>query len=371
MLDLLGLVGLLDDHIRLRETVFDVAVADRDVLDEIVLGVIVNHRSARDHRLVRIKYRRKQLVFDLDFFDSFARRGQRLGGDRSDLLADITHLVARHDRLVGDEHAESILPWHVGTGDDPLDAHYRFGVRGVDRNDARVRMRAAQNLHMQHARQNHVACVAQRAGHLGRRIDTANVDADILAVFHVQIVERIRRQLAVEEVARHFHGVENLLITGAAADVAAKPLADFIAVGIRIEAQRCRGGHHHARDAVTTLARTGLVKGFLHGRHLAGLGEALDRLDGLALELRGRQQTRLHQRAINEDGTRAAFTGAAALLGAGHVQIVAQEIERALRWIDVLFDAAAVNGRLDGQQVSHWRPPLQSRRRCHLRLLSS
>jgi len=111
---------------------------------------------------------------------------------------------------------------------------------------------------MQHVGQHHVAGIAQRAGHLGGRIDAANVDADIFAVVGVEFVERGGRLLAVEIVPRHLDGVKNLLVAGAAADVAAEPFLDLLAVGLRVEA-KCRGrGHHHAGNTVAALAGAGL-----------------------------------------------------------------------------------------------------------------
>ena len=80
-------------------------------------------------------------------------------------------------------------------------------------------------------------------------------------------------------VARQLDRVENLLVAGAAADVAAEPLLDLLAIGERIGAQRRGRRHHHAGDAIAALAGARLVERLLQHRQLAGLGQPLDRLD--------------------------------------------------------------------------------------------
>ena len=111
--------------------------------------------------------------------------------NRRDRLADIAHLVARHDRLVIDEDAEAVLARHIGAGDDAFDAVHRFRGGSVDRDDARMRMRRAQHLHVQHARHSHVAGIFEAAGDLARRVDTADVLADEVAFLGVIFEQRM------------------------------------------------------------------------------------------------------------------------------------------------------------------------------------
>src|SRR5262249_60642585 len=88
------------------------------------------------------------------------------------------------------------------------------------------------------------------------------------------------RQRAVLYVARELDRIKDLLVAGAAADIAAKPLLDLLAIGERIGAQRRGRRHHHAGDAVAALAGTCLVEGLLQRAELAGLCQRLDGLDG-------------------------------------------------------------------------------------------
>src|SRR5262245_33363000 len=154
--------------------------------------------------------------------------------------------------------------------------------------------------------------------------------------FLVLIVEEGgRRQAAVLHVTGKLDGVENLLVTGAAADVSAKAFLDFLAVGEWICPERRRRGHHHAGDAIAALARACLMEGLLQYAELSGLCERLDCFDGLPLRLRERHKAGFHQNAVDEHRARAAFAGAAAFLVAAQIEVVADEIEQALMWLAV------------------------------------
>ena len=122
MLDRLRRIGLFDDEVGLGKSLFDVADADRNVLGDVVGGVIVQCRRTGAHGLVGIEHRRQSVIDDLDRGDR-ARSNKRIFrryGRNS--LTDITHLVARHDRLVVDEDAEAVHARNVGAGDDAFDA---------------------------------------------------------------------------------------------------------------------------------------------------------------------------------------------------------------------------------------------------------
>ena len=196
------------------------------------------------------------------------------------------------------------------------------------------------------------------AGHFAGRVDAAHVLADEVAGVGLDLGERCRRQTAVLHVARQLHRVENLLIAGAAADIAAETLLDLLPVGVRVGAQRGGRRHHHARDAIAALAGAHLVEGFLQEAQLTAGGERLDALDGRALRLGHRQQAGLHQGAVDEHRAGAAFAGAAAFLVAGEVEIVAQEIEQPLMRLGGALDLAAVDDGLD-LEVRHRRPPVR------------
>src|SRR4029079_16881741 len=55
---------------------------------------------------------------------------------------------------------------NVGARDHGFDAGYRFSVARIDGHDTRVRVRAAEDRAVQHARQTDVGAVVGTAGHL-------------------------------------------------------------------------------------------------------------------------------------------------------------------------------------------------------------
>src|SRR3546814_5977699 len=60
-------------------------------------------------------------------------------------------------------------------------------------------------------------------------------------------------------------GLDDVVITRAAADVALQPLADLVFLGIGVLLQKVHGGHHHARRAEAALQPVMLAEGRLHG----------------------------------------------------------------------------------------------------------
>jgi hypothetical protein len=72
------------------------------------------------------------------------------------------------------------------------------------------------------------------------------------------------------------------------------------------------------------------MKRLLHRMHLAGLGNAFDGLDDRAIGLHRERKARAHRLAVDDDGATAAFAGAAADMGAGEAEVVAQEVAQCL-----------------------------------------
>ena len=168
--------------------------------------------------------------------------------------------------------------------------------------------------------------------------------------------QRIRRQTAILHVTRQLDGIEDLLITRAAADIAAEALLDFLAVSERIGAQRGGRRHYHAGNAVAALARARLVKRPLQHAQFAGFRERFYRLDGCALRFGKRHQARFHQDAIHEDRTGAAFAGTATFLVAREVEVVADEVEQPLVRLGTARDLPAIDRGIE-LKVRHRRPP--------------
>ena len=76
--------------------------------------------------------------------------------------------------------------------------------------------------------------------------------------------------------------LHDVLVAGAAAEVALEPVADLVLGGVRVLAQQVEAGHDHARGAVAALQPVGLVERLLQRVQrcaLPGVGQALDRAD--------------------------------------------------------------------------------------------
>ena len=182
----------LDDDVRLREPGVDVAELVDGVAGDVggpvgrigqALGAhrLVQHRRVVAHGVADVQDRRQHVVLDGDRLGGLfglPQGGRRHRGDR---VAVIERLVLRHHvaRQVG-EVGRGLARLgdadrrrrEVRAGDHGLDAGHRFRLRGVDREDARVRVRAAHELRVQHAGQRQVGAVVGVAGDLVQPVVT-------------------------------------------------------------------------------------------------------------------------------------------------------------------------------------------------------
>ena len=118
------------------------------------LRPLEDERGARRQGVVDGHHRRQNFVLDIDQRQRAKRRLLVVGNHRRDQIAVIAHLVDRENGLILDAHAvDGIEPLEVFAGDDGVNAGSLRGARGIDSADARVRVRAAQDLGVQHARQ--------------------------------------------------------------------------------------------------------------------------------------------------------------------------------------------------------------------------
>src|SRR6185503_19150282 len=95
--------------------------------------------------------------------------------------------------------------------------------------------------------------------------------------------------------------LDDVVIPGAAAEVALEAEADLLLGGARVLLQQRDRGHHEARRAEAALERVVLVERLLDGVELApGAGEALDRRHLGAVRLDGEHRARLDRLAVEE-----------------------------------------------------------------------
>ena len=120
------------------------------------------------------------------------------------------------------------------------------------------------------------------------------------------------------------HRLHNLLIPGAAAQVAADGLAYLRFSGTRNRIEQTLRGNQHSRCAVAALQAVRLAKAVLqHTQGAVMIGQAFDCGDCVAVCLHREHQARTHRIAIEHNGTRAADAVFATDVGAGEPQLVA------------------------------------------------
>jgi hypothetical protein len=97
--------------------------------------------------------------------------------------------------------------------------------------------------------------------------------------------------------------------------------------GVRVVLEQADGAEDHTGRAPPALHGVGLEKRLLHGMQFAFGGQAFDGDDALARHRAHFGDATLGGRAIDEHGAGGALSFAAAVLGAGEVEIVAEDAQ--------------------------------------------
>src|SRR5918997_1965193 len=122
----------------------------------------------------------------------------------------------------------------------------------------------------------------------------------------------LRRRAALHLPGSLLHGLDDVLVAGAAAEVALQVLPDLLLRGVRVLLEEADGGHDHARRAVTALQPVRLVEGPLHRVPLAVLGDPLHGRDLAPVGLHRQYGTRLDGLAVHQHRAGSAVGGVAA-----------------------------------------------------------
>ena len=167
-----ALPGTFDDDVARLETGIDVAALEREMMRHIAFGIVVHEWCAGFERGGG-----QYCIVDFDQVDC-GTRGRRVARRHGcDFIADVTHFVDRQRIEVGPK-TTPFPARGIGAGDDRFYTGQRSGGGGVDVENSRVRMRAAQHRRMQHAGQMQVCHVLRGAGDLGNRIRARHILAD-------------------------------------------------------------------------------------------------------------------------------------------------------------------------------------------------
>ena len=169
------LVDRLVDHSRLGEAGLHVTAVEGDVARD-VAGAGVDFRRAWRERRTRVEHRRQFLVVD-PYLLQRVQRGVLVGRhDRGHLLTDEAHLVDGEHVLVLADDSPGLR--RVGAGEHRLHAWGAPRRLDIDVANARVGVRAAQDLGVQHARQLEIRRVQRRTADFLPRVDGRDRLAD-------------------------------------------------------------------------------------------------------------------------------------------------------------------------------------------------
>src|SRR6185436_14189497 len=131
------------------------------------------------------------------------------------------------------------------------------------------------------------------------------------------------------------HRIDDQLVARAAADVAGEQVAHpgarrgIVAVVDQAAIDDVGRAHRDPRGADAALRAAARDEGALHGVKQLAAREALDGGDLARVALADRDHARVDGLAVEPDRARAALALAAALLGAGEPQVLAQHVEQA------------------------------------------
>src|SRR5436305_5592683 len=116
---------------------------------------------------------------------------------------------------------------------------------------------------------------------------------------------------------RPLHGVDDVLVAGAAAEVSRDRPADVQLAGVRVLLEQGCSRQHHARRAEAALQTVLLLEPLLDGVQLARPAEPLDGGDLVPAGLDAEERARLPRDAVEQHGASAAARRATAAVRAG------------------------------------------------------
>ena len=303
-----------------------IAAGDMLIGLHVALIAVEHQRRIGSGSFCGIMNGRQHLVLHLDQLFRFLHRGLIYGADQCNAVAQVVgQLTHTHQSgLVLLDMAHVHLTGNILGRSHSHHTGQLLRLGGVDGQDAGTGILAAYRAAVAHAVHIYVIRILAIALYLFRNIQPVDAAA------HLPVVSTGRGDLAITEDLRcQQNSVNDLYITGAAADIVANGKRRFFPCGFRIHVQQTLGGDHHAGDTEAALYRAGLAKG--EGIDLLlPIRQTFHRHDGLAIQLVGLRNTGLCGLAIDQNmaGTAGAF--AAAVLHRGQMQLIPQIADQLL-----------------------------------------
>src|SRR5262249_22911901 len=142
---------------------------------------------------------------------------------------------------------------------------------------------------------------------------------------------------------RILHGLDDVDVARAAAEISRKRLADLLFAGVLVALEQGDARHHHARSAVAALQAVLLGEALLHGMQLAALLQPLYGGDFRPVGLHCKHGARLDRLAVHDHRAGAAMRGVAADVRAGHPEHFPDEVHQQQARLDFGFVRRAVD----------------------------
>src|SRR5262245_8906573 len=144
-----------------------------------------------------------------------------------------------------------------------------------------------------------------------------------------------------------FHGVNDVLIAGAAAEIAFQSMTDLLFSRGRILPEQPACGHDHSGRAITTLEAMAFPEAFLQRVQLALLSKPFDGGDFSAVGLYSQNGAGFDGLAVHHRRAGAADGCLAADVSPGQSRQVANEMNQQQSRLDIGFVFPAVDGYID------------------------
>jgi hypothetical protein len=141
-----------------------------------------------------------------------------------------------------------------------------------------------------------------------------------------------------------FHGIHDVLVPGATAEVAFQTVPDFFFRRIRIAVKNLLGSHDHAWRAESALESVLIPESFLDAVKLSIRGQALNRRDIRSVRLDREHRAALDGLAVEFDGTCAAQGGFAAYVRSGQAEYFTQVVNEEHPWLHVIRVTLSIDG---------------------------
>ena len=367
-----------------------------------VAGQIVMHPGRiLFHRLFHVHHGGQLVDIDDNRLGGVAGLRQRLGHHGGDGLAHMADLLMGQYGVFRLLHGLAVFvghlpaaghPAHFGeirAGENLQHAGHVFGGRGIDPGQPPMGHIRAQEKHMGLAAQVDVIGIAPRPGekahilppfaagpnaarrfkilwhnilpfgggamHLIRHAASGSGGPPSAITGLPGVTPLLCRQRADLLAAGRHDRFDDIVVAGAAADVAVKVMAYLGLRRFRVFLEQGRRRHHHPRRAKAALQPVVILKRLLDGAERAIGGRLpFDGLDFGAIGLDREHGAGFDRIAVHMDHTGAALAGVAAHMGAGQFQIIAQEMHQQRAALDLSRRGFAVHGHLD---LCHVLPP--------------